>query len=53
MKNNRNALEIKNKLFQYFILNLRSKLNAGLILMESYKKNKLKLKYKKINEILI
>ena len=43
----KNVLEIKNEIFQYFILNLRPKLNAGLILMESYKKNKLKLKYKK------
>ena len=49
----RNVLEIKNEIFQYFILNLRPKLNAGLILMESYKKNKLKLKYKNLNEILI
>ena len=47
LKNNKNVLDIKNEFFQYFILNLRPKLNAGLILMESYKKNKLKLKYKK------
>ena len=40
-------------MFQIFILNLRPKFHAGLIIKESYKKNKLKLKLKNLKEILM
>ena len=39
LKNNSNVLEIRNGLFQIFILNLRPKLDAGLIIMESYSRS--------------